>query len=116
MQFLESQLPWDVACGNALDVLRSLPDESVQTCITSPPYFGLRLYSDDPQEIGQEETAPHSGGFSSHLRLDGARGETSGHIIPARNPETKGLGGDPLVCGICAAGGWMVAALGHHME
>lgn len=56
MEFFESKLPWDVACGNALDVLRSLPDESVKTCITSPPYFGLRRYSDDPQEIGQEET------------------------------------------------------------
>lgn len=56
MEFFESKLPWDVLCGNALDVLRSLPDESVQTCITSPPYFGLRLYSDDPREIGQEET------------------------------------------------------------
>lgn len=31
--------------GNALDVLRTLPDESIQTVVTSPPYWGLRDYS-----------------------------------------------------------------------
>jgi hypothetical protein len=30
--------------GDALTVLRTLPAESVQTCITSPPYWGLRDY------------------------------------------------------------------------
>jgi len=30
--------------GHALDVLRSLPDESVQLVMTSPPYWGLRNY------------------------------------------------------------------------
>lgn len=30
--------------GDSLGVLRSLPDESVQSCVTSPPYWGLRDY------------------------------------------------------------------------
>ena len=30
--------------GNAIDVLRTLPDELVQTVVTSPPYWGLRDY------------------------------------------------------------------------
>jgi len=30
--------------GNSLDVLRSLADESVDCCVTSPPYWGLRDY------------------------------------------------------------------------
>jgi hypothetical protein len=30
--------------GDCLDVLATLPERSVQTCITSPPYFGLRDY------------------------------------------------------------------------
>jgi DNA modification methylase len=30
--------------GDAVDVLRQLPDRFVQTCITSPPYWGLRDY------------------------------------------------------------------------
>lgn len=28
--------------GDALAVLRTLPDASVHCCITSPPYWGLR--------------------------------------------------------------------------
>ncbi|WP_277068708.1 DNA methyltransferase, partial [Saccharomonospora viridis] len=30
--------------GDALDVLRDMPDGSVDICVTSPPYFGLRDY------------------------------------------------------------------------
>lgn len=30
--------------GNALDVLRELPERSAHCCVTSPPYFGLRNY------------------------------------------------------------------------
>jgi hypothetical protein len=41
--------------GDALAMLKTLPDESVQTCVTSPPYFGLRDYGIDGQ-IGLEET------------------------------------------------------------
>ena len=48
-------------CGDAIEVLRTLPPNSVQCCITSPPYFGLRSYLDNGHaekalEIGTEET------------------------------------------------------------
>lgn len=48
-------------CGDALTILRTLPAESVHTCVTSPPYFGLRKYLKDGQEdadkeIGTEDT------------------------------------------------------------
>ena len=35
--------------GNALELLDTLEPESVQTCITSPPYWGLRDYQTTPQ-------------------------------------------------------------------
>ena len=41
--------------GDALEVLRTLPDESVQCCVTSPPYWGLRDYGIDGQ-LGLEST------------------------------------------------------------
>lgn len=41
--------------GDCLDSMRALPDASVQTCVTSPPYFGLRDYGHDGQ-IGLEAT------------------------------------------------------------
>jgi DNA modification methylase len=28
-------------CGHVLDVLKEMPQRSVQTCVTSPPYWGL---------------------------------------------------------------------------
>ena len=33
--------------GDALTVLQSLPDASINCCVTSPPYFGLREYLPD---------------------------------------------------------------------
>lgn len=39
--------------GDALEVARTLPSGSVQTIVTSPPYFGLRDYGEDGQ-IGAE--------------------------------------------------------------
>ena len=41
--------------GDCLDSLKSMPENSVQTCVTSPPYWGLRDYGHDGQ-IGQEPT------------------------------------------------------------
>jgi DNA modification methylase len=34
----------EIIQGDVLDGLRSLPSEIVQTCVTSPPYYGLRDY------------------------------------------------------------------------
>tara|TARA_R100000808_G_C2154957_1_gene166482 strand:+ start:7006 stop:7944 length:939 start_codon:yes stop_codon:yes gene_type:complete len=41
--------------GNCLEILSSLPEKSVHTCITSPPYWGLRDYGVDSQ-LGLEPT------------------------------------------------------------
>ena len=40
--------------GNCLDKLKELEEGSVQTCVTSPPYWGLRDY-DDADQLGQED-------------------------------------------------------------
>lgn len=47
------QLSAVVHVGDALAVLRTLPDASVQCCVTSPPYWSLRDYGVDGQ-IGLE--------------------------------------------------------------
>ena len=41
--------------GDALSALKTLPSESVQCCVTSPPYYGLRDYGAEGQ-IGLEDT------------------------------------------------------------
>lgn len=47
--------------GDCRDVLKSLPEASVQCCVTSPPYYGLRTYlpdghDDKHKELGLECT------------------------------------------------------------
>jgi len=44
-----------VLLGDVREQLKTVPDGSTQTCVTSPPYYGLRDYGHDGQ-IGLEET------------------------------------------------------------
>ncbi len=44
-----------ILTGCCLSILSTLPDQSVHTCVTSPPYFGLRDYGVEGQ-IGLEPT------------------------------------------------------------
>jgi DNA modification methylase len=44
-----------IYCGNCIDILKSFPNKSVNCCITSPPYYGLRDYGVSGQ-IGNEDT------------------------------------------------------------
>jgi DNA modification methylase len=44
-----------IITGDALSMLRTLPDSFVQCCVTSPPYYGLRDYGIEGQ-IGLENT------------------------------------------------------------
>ena len=47
---------YEIKQGNCLDVLKTLPSESVNCCITSPPYWGLRDYGTGKLQIGLELT------------------------------------------------------------
>ncbi len=51
--------------GDALEVLGTLGDESVNCCVTSPPYYGLRDYG-QPGQYGLEAT---SAAYVDRLRL-----------------------------------------------
>lgn len=48
-------MTWEIRQGDALERLREMEAESVQCCVTSPPYWGLRDYGVDGQ-LGLEET------------------------------------------------------------
>ena len=45
--------------GHTLDILKELPDESVQMCVTSPPYWGLRDYKTEPLIWGGDLNCEH---------------------------------------------------------
>lgn len=52
-----------ILTGDSLEVLPTLDAESIQCCVTSPPYWGLRDY-DHPAQIGAE---PSPQGYVDHL-------------------------------------------------
>jgi DNA modification methylase len=45
----------EIIKGDCRETLKNIPDDSVQCCITSPPYYNLRDYR-HPQQIGRERT------------------------------------------------------------
>ena len=57
--FVDSLVPtvpaWDVVEGDALDTLSRMKSASVDTCVTSPPYFKQKDYKHERQ-LGQEKT------------------------------------------------------------
>ena len=42
--------------GDCIETLKKLEDQSINTCITSPPYWGLRNYNDEEKQLGLEDT------------------------------------------------------------
>lgn len=44
-----------IMVGDCIEMMRTLPNESVHTCVTSPPYYGLRDHGVDGQ-IGLEQS------------------------------------------------------------
>jgi len=49
---------WRIFNGDALEMLKKFPDESVNMCVTSPPYMGLRDYGTGVW-IGGDPNCPH---------------------------------------------------------
>jgi DNA modification methylase len=64
--------PWvDVFNGNCLDILAELPAESVQVCVTSPPYWGLRRYDGQQDYVwGNHSGCEHEWSDQSYVRND----------------------------------------------
>src|SRR5947209_3341808 len=61
--------------GNALEVLRSFPSESIDMCVTSPPYWGLRVYGTYPQIWGGDPNCEHK--WSEALEFHSIREKTT---------------------------------------
>jgi len=80
--------------GDALAMLRTLPEESVHCGVTSPPYFGLRDYGTAEWEGGDPD-CDHKPGNDSRVGRTGLQGgtKTAGH-------KAEGYG---LTCGKCGA-------------
>jgi len=72
---------YEIKQGDCLEVLKTLPSESVNCCITSPPYWGLRDYGTG-EWIGGDPTCSHKRDSkqseltqTGHRNLEGAVGD-----------------------------------------
>ncbi len=74
--------------GHALDVLREMPSESVQMCVTSPPYWGLRDYGLPPMIWDAQEGCEHGWGDEVGQVQQAGHSEKS-TLAGFTNPNTK---------------------------
>jgi hypothetical protein len=103
---------WEIRQGDALERLREMPDESVQCCVTSPPYWGLRDYGVDGQ-LGLEQTPAEFVAAMVELeRLDFE--EFRG--VPIRGDDEMPTGRFRLVCSGQHGAGDPVDAIAEHRE
>ena len=49
----------NILIGHVLDCLKEVPDNSVDCVVTSPPYWGLRVYKTEPKIWGGDENCDH---------------------------------------------------------
>ncbi len=101
--------PWlsdpdvDIHVGDALEVLRGLPDGSVDCCVTSPPYWGLRDYGTGAWKSGDPD-CDHQKPFSeatlqsSGLNLAKDRANTQSNV-----GSKHGNGAYRYLCAKCGA-------------
>lgn len=89
-------MSWEIVQGDAAQKLQELPPGSVQCCVTSPPYFGLRDYGTGEWQGGDRE-CEHSTGRGSNVKQT-KHPNADGY--PASAPH-RGGGGN--VCEACGA-------------
>lgn len=93
-----------ILTGDCREVLKGLPDESVNEVVTSPPYWGLRDYGTGQDGIGLEPTlAEHLAALVEVfrevrrvLRSDGAAISKLRHyyVRPLMDPEQRAATSD----------------------
>lgn len=92
--------------GDALTMLRTLESESVQCCVTSPPYWGLRDYGLEP--ITWDETVECEHGFAAE-EIRYQRGKT-GDKVNLQGGSQRGEGGESQQSirtgSFCSCGAW----------
>ena len=87
--------------GHVLNVLGTLPDESIHCVVTSPPYWGLRTYGTEPQVWGgdascvhswETTTVPSGNGQVTHRMVGGTLNPASATRSPRRSRLCRNCG------------------------
>lgn len=95
---------WQILQGDALSVLATMESESVQTCVTSPPYWGLRDYGIEGQSGLEKSPEEYVSNLvkvfrevKRVLRDDGTFWLNLGDSYVASGGNTKGASSDGAV-------------------
>ena len=75
-------MSWKILLGDVREQLATLPDQSVQCCVTSPPYWGLRDYGTATWDGGDPECdhrKPANGSDPTKGSTLGGGKKTTGH-------------------------------------
>lgn len=89
----------EIIAGHVLDVLAALPEESVHTVVTSPPYWALRAYGTTPQVWGGDPAHAHEWA-ATPTRRDRAKDDAGGEIQRAHEGASyNAQGGEACACG-----------------
>jgi len=102
----------NIYCGHVLPILQSLPDEFIQMCMTSPPYWGLRNYAGGADIIWGDDHCEHEWGdnipsqdksnwetFLHKYDSPGSHGGTVGHALKPSIINADGHSNFCLKCG-----------------
>ena len=99
--------------GNALEVLATLPEASVQMCVTSPPYWSLRDYGVPPSIFGGAVGCEHKwkgagagAGYTGQKRWQHSKrgdGSESEPVTRAAAPDSWGEISQGSTCTRCGA-------------
>lgn len=95
---------WKYLVGDAREVLRTLPEGSVQVVVTSPPYHGLRDYGIPPSIWGGDPECEHIWGeeqkIDRKVSNNAGLAETTSHLN--RDPDRRSDSGGAY----CQCGAW----------
>lgn len=87
---------YEIYNGDCLEQLKKLPDKSVDTCITSPPYYGLRDYG-TATWVGGDPNCKH---YRQNKISDS---NTTGHHSMSEQDQAVGDAIYKTVCPLCGA-------------
>lgn len=97
-----------IITGDCREVLATLPDQSVQMCVTSPPYFGLRSYGTEPKVWGGDPECDHDWHERRYYVEGGGGAKTSGEAFSKPGTENaqrikNARWRDDGICAKCSA-------------
>lgn len=96
--------------GHTVGVLQTLPECSINTCVTSPPYYGLRDYDTEPVVWGGDPTHEHVWEQISNRKMQQLRlpdGPRKKEVWWKYREKTRQRGHGDSKGALCSCGAWL---------